>query len=153
MFPSADHLIRAYYESLGKLASPAALTITGMPAHQSSHDHLHIRHADYVLAMRDLTTLELDVLGLRFAAASGTRTYTRHVSSHENIRAGESLTGRTHPDDPSLQEVMGIYALGHGNREIAARLSITESAVKRTLATARGKVLRHGVACGLIEPT
>jgi hypothetical protein len=70
MFPTPDHLIRAYYESLGKLASPAALTITGMPQTESSADYLHTRHGDLVWAMRGLTEQHMLVLGMRFAAAS-----------------------------------------------------------------------------------
>ena len=151
MFPTPDHLIRAYYESLGKLASPAALTITGMPQTESSADYLHTRHGDLVLAMRGLNEEQMLVLGCRFAASSGTRHYIRHIRTASDLRAGETLTGNRHPDDADLLEVQGVYARGLTNEQIAQRLQTNVTRVQMLLSSARGQILRQGVAHGLIE--
>lgn len=151
MFPTPDHLIRAYYESLGKLASPAALTITGMPQTESSADYLHTRHGDLVWAMRGLTEQHMLVLGMRFAAASGVREYRRYVRNLNEAHSDESATGRKHPDDDGLHEVLGTYSIGATIAETAQRMGISERTVKFLLAGARGIIQRQAKQMGMME--
>lgn len=150
MHPTADHLIRAYFESLGKLTSPAALTITGMPAATSTADHLHTKHGDLLLAMRGLSDKQMFVLGMRFAGTSGTRPYLRYVRSVDEMQSHEAPTGRTHPDDATLNEVTGSYTLGATVQQMAERLQVTGSEARRLLASARYHVQTQGKALGMI---
>lgn len=111
MFLNPDHLIRAYYESLGKLASPAALTITGMPQTESSADYLHTRHGDLVWAMRGLTEQHMLVLGMRFAAASGVRDFLR---PREVPRLEFTATMHMDPEAwQELQQAMEPHFVAH----------------------------------------
>ena len=145
-YKDATAIIRAYFESYGRLACPAGLVISGDDRSADSaslNGHRMSKHADLCLAMRGVTDMQMSVLALRFAGASGVRSYIRYVSSPDQMQSHETLTKQPHPTDPSLTEVTGVFTLGATTSQISKILGLRPHQIDTALASAKETIRRN----------